>query len=92
MDKYLEIGSKIIAIKDLYEDDWWETAWDLERDPWQVPAIEEGIITGYDRLPYFYIVDFQKQKEVVVYFKHGDMDNDILPVANNTHSKERSDE
>jgi hypothetical protein len=80
-DNYLGIGSKVIAIKDLNEDDWWETAWDLERDPWQVPATEEGVITGYDRLPYFYIVDFQVQKEVVVYFKVGDFDNDVIPVA-----------
>ena len=38
-------GDNVKAINDIRENDWYESAWDGEKEPWKSPAGTKGVIT-----------------------------------------------
>jgi hypothetical protein len=44
MGGLMQVGDRVYATVDIWEDGWWNAPWDLDRDPWRVPQGTEGTI------------------------------------------------
>ena len=81
MDKFA-VGIKVIAAKDLYEDDWYEVGWDGEDEPVCIPKYSVGEVIGHESRLDWPIIRFEGGYEwicVPVSEEYPDGDIDIAP-------------